>query len=243
MTKRQQIPQVAGHVGWGMSELEPTGQPVRTAVRAAAAALPGIGGPVAVVLDDVWIPRWQQNVHDFIEQLGSDLEEVAVELFADVDEIKAWLADERVAEVFHRAAQTARVTSSTATRRRCRAAVINAMRQPENAAMNLRFVQLIDELTPGHFALLTLLEDPSANASYAGEVGKVISGGSAAPAAKALDYTEDFVRMLNADVQRLGLGSFPQGMMTAQGLLAKRTSDLGDKLLSFVRHPVAGDAA
>ena len=31
-------------------------------------------------------------------------------------------------------------------------------------------------------------------------------------------------------------------MMSGQGLLAKRTTDLGERLLAFVRHPVAGDA-
>lgn len=224
-----------------MSELEPTAQPGRTAVRAAAAAIPGIGGPVAVVLEDVWMPLWQRNVQDYVEQLGADLEEMAGELYSDVDELREKLSDERVAEVFHRAAQTARVTSSVATRRRCRAAVISAIRQPENASVNLRFVRLIEELTPAHFTLLSFLQDPAANAEYQSEVSNIMSGGATAPTARALRYSEDFLRILSTDLDRLGLGELPSGMMTGQGLLAKRTTSLGDRLLEFVRHPIPGD--
>lgn len=183
----------------------------------------------------------QRNVHAFIEQLGADLEEMAGERYTDVAELQAKLDDGRVAEVFHRAAQTARIASSTATRRRCRAAVLNTIRQPENASMNLRFVRLIDELTPAHFTLLAFLKEPGAHTEYQAAVSNIMSGGAVAPTAKALGYSEEFLRMLSADLQRLGLGELPSAMMTSQGLLAKRTTDLGDQLINFVRHPVAGD--
>jgi hypothetical protein len=210
-------------------------------VRTVAAALPAIGGRIAVVLDDVWMPRWQRNVQDCVEQLGSDLEQMAGELYEDIADLQDKLNDERVAEVFHRAAQTARVASSVATRRRCRAAVINSIRQPENASVNLRFVRLIDELTPVHFTLLSLLQNPSAHEEYRSAVGSILSGGAFGPAVQALNYSEDLLRMLSADLQRIGLGELPSGIMSAQGLLAKRTTVLGDRFLDLVRHPVAGD--
>lgn len=169
-----------------MSQGPSARQPVRTVVRTAAAAIPGVGGPIAVVLDDVWMPRWQRNVQDFVEQLGADVEQMAGELYEGVEDLREKLSDERVAEVFHRGAQTARVASSQATRRRCRAAVISAIRQPENASVILRFVRLIDELTPAHFSLLALLQDPSVNESYAAAVENVMAGGAMGPAARAL---------------------------------------------------------
>lgn len=49
------------------------------------------------------------------------------------------------------------------------------------------------------------------------------------------------MRTLSADLQRVGLGEVPLAMMSPQGLLAKRTTPLGDRFLEFVRHPVAGD--
>lgn len=228
-----------------MSELDPKAQPARTVVRAAAAAIPGIGGPVAVVLEDVWLPAWQRNVRDFIEHLGSDVQEMASELYSNVAELQDKLSDERVAEVFHRSAQTARIASSAATRRRCRAAVLSAIRQPERSSMNLRFVRLIEELTPAHFTLLAFLQEPAANEEYQTQVGMAsvtsVAIGAVAPAATALGYSEEFLRMLSADLQRLGLGELPSAMMSGQGVLAKRSTDLGDQLLDFVRHPVAGD--
>jgi hypothetical protein len=55
-----------------------------------------------------------------------------------------------------------------------------------------------------------------------------------------LGYDDGFVQMLSADLSPRGLGEVPSEMMSAQGLLSKRTTDLGDWLLEFVRLPVAG---
>lgn len=218
------------------------GDKARAVVRAAAAAIPYVGGPLAVALEEFWQPRWLDQGKEFLEQLAEDVETMGSELYASVDELHEALDRADVAEVFHRAGRIAAVSAHAATRRRCRAAVLNAIRQPQNAAYNLRFVRLIDELAPAHFTLLALLEDPSANATFRGKVENTMMGGMSSPVGQTLGYDDDFVKMLGDDLARRGLGELPSGMMSGQGLLAKRTTDLGDRLLAFVRHPVAGDA-
>jgi len=213
----------------------------RTVVRASAAAMPVIGGPLAVVIEDVWQPRWLRQGREFVEQLADDVEAMGVELYASVDELREALEQPEVSEVFYRAGQIASVASQTATRRRCRAAVLNTIRQPQDAAYNLRFVRLIDELSPAHFALLAFLKDPGGNTAFASRVEDILSGSMSGPLAEVLDYEEGFVQMLSADLSRLGLGEVPSAMMSPQGLLAKRTTDLGDRLLEFVRLPVPDD--
>ena len=213
----------------------------RTVIRASAATMPVIGGPLAVVIEDVWQPRWLRQGREFVEQLADDVEAMGAELYASVDELREALEQPEVSEVFYRAGQIASVSSHTATRRRCRAAVLNTIRQPQNAAYNLRFVRLIDELAPAHFTLLALLEDPTGSTAFASKVENTMMGSMSGPIAEVLDYDESFVQMLSADLSRRGLGEVPSGMMSAQGLLAKRTTDLGDRLLEFVRLPVAGD--
>lgn len=213
----------------------------RTVVRASAAAIPVIGGPLEVVVEDVWQPRWLRQGREFVEQLADDVEAMGAELYASVDELREALEQPEVSEVFYRAGQIASVSSHTATRRRCRAAVLNTIRQPQNAAYNLRFVRLIDELAPAHFALLVLLADPAGNTAFASKVENTTMGSMSGPVAEVLAYDDGFVQMLSADLSGRGLGEVPSGMMSAQGLLSKRTTDLGDRLLEFVRLPVAGD--
>lgn len=213
----------------------------RTVVRASAAAIPVIGGPLAVVLEEVWQPRWLRQGREFVEQLADDVEAMGAELYASVAELQKALEQPEVSEVFYRAGQIASVSSHTATRRRCRAAVLNTIRQPQNAAYNLRFVRLIDELAPAHFTLLALLEDPAGDAAFASKVESTMMGSMSGPVAEVLGYDDGFVQMLSADLSRRGLGEVPSGMMSGQGLLAKRTTDLDDRFLEFVRLPVAGD--
>ena len=213
----------------------------RTVVRASATAVPVIGGPLAVVIEEVWQPRWLHQGREFVEQLADDVEAMGTELYASVDELREALEQPEVSEVFYRAGQIASVSSQTASRRRCRAAVLNTVRQPQNAAYNLRFVRLIDELAPAHFTLLALLEDPAGNPAFASLVENTMMGGMSGPVAEVLGYDDGFVQMLSADLSRRGLGEVPSGMMSAPGLLSKRPTDLGDQLLEFVRLPVAGN--
>jgi hypothetical protein len=172
----------------------------RTLVRASAAAMPVIGGPLAVVIEEVWQPRWLRQGREFVEQLADDVEAMGAELYASVDELREALEQPEVSEVFHRAGQIASVSSQAATRRRCRAAVLNAMRQSQNAAYNLRFVRLIDELAPAHFTLLALLEGPAGNTEFASQVENTMGGSMSRPVAEVLGYDEGFVQMLSADL-------------------------------------------
>ena len=101
-------------------------------------------------------------------------------------------------------------------------------------------MRLIYELVPAHFTLLALLEDPAGNTAFASKVENAMMGSMSGPVADVLGYDDGFVQMLSADLSRRGLGEVPSGMMSAQGLLSKRTTDLGDWLLGFLRLPVEG---
>lgn len=60
----------------------------RTVVIASAAAMPAIGGPLAVVIEEVWQPRWLRQGREFVEQLAEDVEAMGAELYASVDELR-----------------------------------------------------------------------------------------------------------------------------------------------------------
>jgi hypothetical protein len=161
----------------------------------------------------------------------------------DVAMLEDPMNDPRVQEVYARAGRTAQFSSHAATRRRGRNAAVNAILQPERAAMNLRFVQLLDRLTPAHFALLKLLEDPTAHEPYMCAIDGSAGGGMLGPVARALGYTEEFVSMLAGDLAAEGLAQMPGNvMMTAQGLREKRIEVRGRQLLEFVERPGPGQA-
>jgi hypothetical protein len=219
------------------NEVDVSRDVTRAVVAAAVSALPIVSGPLGVVLQELWAPQWQRNTVEFVEQLAHDVEELAIE----AEELRLQLEDEGVAEVFYRAGRTAQISSHAATRRRCRAAVLNAARQPEHASLNLRFVRMIDELTPAHFTLLKFLQDPGANEGFSSAVQNIQVGSMVDPTAEAVGYSKEHIQLMHGDLSRLGLGQIPGGMISGKGMLARRTSELGDKLLAFVEHPVAGD--
>jgi hypothetical protein len=85
---------------------------------------------MSTLLMERWNRMAQDNIVEFVTGIEDDLEELAF----DVATLEDRLDHGYVSEVFAVAGRTAQFSSHAATRRRCRNAVVNAIRQPQRAA-------------------------------------------------------------------------------------------------------------
>lgn len=206
-------------------------------------AAPGAGTAGAALLGYVWRPMASKRQAAVIEELGNDLVEFAVENELRYDEVLERLQHPDVFEVTWRAIETATLTADDDHRRRCRAAVLNAYRMPDRAAYNLRFVQMLRELTPAHFELMEWWhvhshEFEGRSDDLAHEIGL------------RLQRQADLVRLLVDELDRMGLATIGWGsrvVMSESGnasieghVMGLRS--LGELLLDFVTLPTTRDA-
>lgn len=105
----------------------------------------------------------------------------------------------------------------------------------------MMFLRLIDELTPWHIRLLTLLDNPIKGMREK-SVGN--PGWSMGSVSSLIEYcfpelreNRDFYGLLIRDLQITGLihqGSFVNTMMTGSGVMASRTENFGKQFINYI---------
>ena len=105
------------------------------------------------------------------------------------------------------------------------------------------FLRLVDGLAPWHLRLLVFLDDP-ARWVESHEIELPFIGGELSNVIEAcfpeLVGRRDLYDQLLKDLQAEGLaagGSYLRGIMTSQGMIASRTSDLGKRFLEYISQP------
>jgi hypothetical protein len=107
------------------------------------------------------------------------------------------------------------------------------------------FLRYIDELTIWHLRILALFRDPPKYLAAKG-LGANYYMGSASQvledAYPELSEKREIYDQIAADLASRGLvgsAGFLHGMMSAQGMVAKRTTALADSFLDFIADPLA----
>lgn len=149
------------------------------------------------------------------------------------------------------ASQAAMRTANEEKRNALRNAVLNsALPNPPEESIQLMYLALVDQFTPWHLRLLTLFQNPADWAQeHSTDLKSIYMGGIVdvlEAAFPELKGRRDFYDQVWADLYQKGLVTTESlhATMTSAGLVEKRTSDLGDHFLQFLRAPqsVSGDA-
>ena len=212
---------------------------VHTATKAMLSAIPVLGGPLATLLEHVWIPSLHRRREDWMRKLGQALERLQAKGF-DVETLKD---DEMFISVVTEATHLAIKTHQEEKLDALRNAVANTAlgRRPEE---DLTFIllQLVDTLTPSHIAVLWYFADPSSWFATSGlEKPAVSMGGSRikglCAAFPSLD--EAFLEILVHDLVRPGLLPDPglRTMVTGPAVFDTIMASLGQQFLDFVTEP------
>lgn len=210
------------------------------AARGVLASIPGLGGGLSVLFEEVLQRPLDRRRAAWMAQLT----EAVAELTEKVDglDAAALAKDEMFLTAAVQAAQIAQRTHQQEKLDALRNAVQNAaLPGAPDDDLQVIFLRLIDDLTTWHLRVLALFDDPAGwFAKYGrGESRVVISSGSDVleQAFPELRGNRGLYDQLVADLQAEGLlaqGSYLHAMMTPHGAIASRTTARGKAFLAFI---------
>lgn len=221
---------------------EPTGaDAAHLAVRAAISAIPTLGGPAAELFSALIAPPLERRRRAWMEEVAEGLRKLEDQGKVSFDELQE---DEAFIDTLLHASQAAMRTHQQEKRAALRNAILNsALPNPPDESLRLVFLSLVDQFTVWHLRLLKLFQDPEGwarkhNRSY----GSIYAGGLSSILESAypeLRGRREFYDQVWRDLYLRGLVNTESlhTMMTASGLMAKRTTDLGDRFLKFIEEP------
>lgn len=221
---------------------ETKGDQVHTAARALLGAVPHAGGALAEFFDKLVVPplearrdEWRAQMAEELERLIEEVEGLTSQTLQDDDAF--------ISAVAH-ASQIALRSHQAEKRDALRNAVLNvAAGMAPDEDTQLMFLYMIDVLTPSHLRILKLFESPEVYANARGvglsHMGMGGHGQLVETVFPKLKGRREFYDVLIRDLHTRGLTSVERTgvTMTGHGLLAKRTTQLGDDFLRFIASP------
>lgn len=219
------------------------GDVAREVGRAIVSAVPAAGGPLQVAFENIFASPIEKRKEAWLEQLA----EVVTEIQERVKDLtpEKLAGNEAFITVAMQASQIAIRNHQQAKLEALRNAVLNsALPNPPQEDEQMIFVRLIDQLTPWHLRVLSLLNNPRLwmernGVAYpgwgVGGVSTVVE--HCLPDLRGQRDTYDqIVRDLQVE-GLLGQGQFLHGTMTGGGMVESRTTDRGKRYIKFITAP------
>ena len=219
------------------------GDVAREVGRAVASLVPAAGGPLQVVFENFFsspIERrkeaWLQQLADVVKEVEGRVAELTPEKLAE---------NEAFVTVAMQASQIALRNHQQTKLEALRNAVLNAaLPNPPQEDEQMIFLRLIDQLTPWHLSVLSVLDEPVRWMERHGVANPGWGmGGTSAVLEHSLpelrgqrDTYDQIVRDLQSE-GLLGQGQFLHVMMTGGGMVASRTTDRGKRFIGFITSP------
>lgn len=211
---------------------------VLSVAKAAVSTIPIAGGPIASLMGD-FIPTEMNKRRDkLVEKLIKDFEK-----FKDKYDKDA-LTRPYFISIFLECFRSAMATEKEEKIDAYRAIILNSLiEQTPDEDESQFMIKLVDLLTPLHFKVLKIFSDPhqalEANLEAKQRMESIVSGGvSMLTGALLGEYSGDLIQVICGDLQTKKLADIPFGtMMTKEGVLAKRTSGFGDRLINYITLP------
>lgn len=210
-------------------------------IRAALGGIPVLGSAAQELLQMIIAPplarrqaAWAEDIGQAIRRLASDKGIKPEDLRQNASFIDAVLS----------ATQAAVRTSQEEKRKALLNAVANAaLPAAPDVTEQQMFIALVDRLTDWHLRILALFQRPTellAGRRYEPAIGSSL-GAVIEAAYPELQGRRELCDQVWSDLAAAGLhrsGSL-HTMMTPEGTLQKRTTEVGDRFLAFIRSPFA----
>jgi hypothetical protein len=219
------------------------GDIARDVGRAAVSLVPVVGGPAQVVFENVFTAPLEKRKQAWLEQLAIAVEELQARI-KDLTPEK--LAENEVfVTVTMQASQIALRNHQQSKLDALRNAVVNsALPNSPEENEQLIFLRLVDQLTPLHVRVLSLLNDP---ASWMAVNNMQNPGWGMGGVSTVVEYCLPEVRgrketyeQVVRDLQSEGLlsqGQFLNVTMTGGGMLQSRSTERGKQFMKFISAP------
>ncbi|SUS04368.1 conserved hypothetical protein [uncultured Defluviicoccus sp.] len=219
------------------------GDIAREVGRAIISVVPAAGGPLQVAFENIFASPIEKRKQAWLERLA--------EAFTELQERVAELTPEALAA--NEAFVTVTMHASQIAIRNHRKEKIDALRNAVfNAALlnsqhddeQMIFLRLIDQLTPLHLAVLSLLRDPG---GWMDRNGIKNPGWGMGGVATVIEHClpdlrgrRDTYDQIIRDLQAEGVvaqGQFVHVVMTGHGMVSSRTTDRGNRFIGFITAP------
>ncbi len=211
--------------------------------RAIVSVVPAAGGPLQVAFENIFSSPIEKRKQAWLEQLA----EVVTEIQKRVKEItpEKLAQNEAFVTVAMQASQVAVRNHQQAKLEALRNAVLNsALPNPPQEDEQMIFLRLIDQLTPWHLRVLSLLNNPVEwmERNKVAYPGWGMGGVSTVIEHRLPDLRgqRDTYDQIVRDLQGEGLvgqGQFTHLTMTGSGMVESRTTDRGKRFIKFITAP------
>jgi hypothetical protein len=203
--------------------------------------IPLVGSPIAVVLGLVMGYGYNKRMEQWRDAVAEAITDLQERMDKPLD-LNALAEDPDFLDTLVAATRAAQGTSREEKLRALKNAVANSLlpSAPDDD-LRLRFIRIVDEMTPAHMLVLRFLDDPRGWYDEHSEVEtpNIMAGGKSSiidPAFPTI-HKEHMTRLLG-DLSRWELASANYNtVMTAAGVWASSTSDLGKRLLAYINTP------
>lgn len=219
------------------------GDTAHTAARALIGSVPYAGNALAEFFDALIAPPLEKRRDEWREQMAVALERVIQEVEGLT--IESLQADDAFVSAVAQASQIAVRNHQGEKREALRNAVLNvAVGIDIDEDTQSMFLNMIDVLTPSHLRILKLFQAPE---TYANAKGVGLSHMSMGGHGQVIETVfpelrgkREFYDTLIRDLFSRGLTTVERTgvTMTGHGLIAKRTTQLGDEFLRFIAPPL-----
>jgi len=210
-----------------------------SALKAVASAIPYIGGPLGSLLSDYLPDSVEKRKTEFLTKLAEELDVVQDRLQGDFISKDYFIST--FMQSFRRAIENHQEEKIGAFR----AIIVNAAidQNPREDEIAI-FISITDRLTPLHLKLLKILFDPQ-RVVDSDEPARLrfesISMGGLSTLFEMLlaNYPVDLVSIAFHDLYNMGLQNTERSgvTMTRSGIVAKRTTEFGDRYLNYISLP------
>ncbi|HCO22448.1 MAG TPA: hypothetical protein DIT97_05070 [Gimesia maris] len=209
------------------------GDVAHTIVKAGLSSVPVIGGAAVELFQHVVQPPLEKRRAEWMEQVGQRLKELE-ENGLDLESLQD--NDQFISAAMH-ASQIALRTHQEEKLEALRNAVLNiATGQSPGEARQHMFLNFVDVMTETHIRILKLFQFPNSPPPqlFAGGLSNMLEH-----YIPEMRGQRELYDQMWSDLNSKGLVTTPSlhGMMSANGLMVKRTSEFGDSFLGFITMP------
>ena len=215
---------------------------LHTLAKAGISAIPLIGAPATELFSVIIAPPLETRRVTWMNDVAERLQELEERENLKLEDLKD---NETFITTVMQASQAAIRNHQTEKREALRNAVLNAARPnaPEES-LQQHFINQVDIFTVWHIRLLDLFRNPKAwfeendvtspKFSFSSTLEQLVTA-----AWPELENRYDFLNVVVNELEARGLcsGGGLRTMMTAQGAYQKRTTEMGDMFLNFIKTP------
>lgn len=215
---------------------------LHTLAKAGISAIPVVGGSATELFNVIIAPPLETRRVTWMNDVAEHLQELEERENLKLEDLKD---NETFITTVMQASQAAIRNHQTEKREALRNAVLNAaLPHAPDESLQQHFINQVDTFTFWHIRLLDLFQDPQAwfqrnevelpKFTISSSLEQLIT-----TAWPELENRYDFLNVVVNELEARGLcsGGGLRTMMTAQGAYQKRTTEMGDMFLNFIKAP------